>query len=179
MFENTPISNHLVAVYKLHDQAEAAIKTLHESGFDMRRLSVVGQNYSTDEQPTGFVNAGDRMLTWGRFGAFWGSIWGLLFGSAMVAIPGIGTVMFAGWLVAALEGALVGGSAAALGGALASIGIPNNSVVSYERELKAGSFLLLAHGDESEVRRAKDILASTSATSVEAFSTRQTVGSMP
>jgi uncharacterized membrane protein len=167
----TTYDNHAVAVYATHDEAEAAVKMLSKEGFDMKKLSLVGQNYETDQHPVGFVNAGDRMLTWGKFGAFWGSIWGLLFGSAMVMIPGAGIVFFAGWIVSMVEGAVLGGGLAALGGALASVGIPNDTVVKYETAIKAGSFLLIAHGTQDDVQRAKELLASTNATQLDVHST--------
>ena len=105
---------------------------------------------------------GDRMLSWGGSGAFWGSIWSLLFGSAFFLVPGFGPLLIAGpfvaTLVAALEGAVVVGSVSALAGALASIGIPENSVLEYETEIKAGKFLLIAHGTTAEVAQAREIL---------------------
>jgi len=162
----TTHTSHTIAVYATHHQAEAAVKN----------LSIVGQNYETDEQPLGFVNTGDRMLTWGKLGAFWGAIWGILFGSAMMLIPGVGTFMFAGWVVSALEGAVLVGGAGALGAALVSVGIPKDSVLKYQSELKAGSFLVLAHGDPVQIDHAKKVLASTSASSIESFSTQQPVG---
>jgi hypothetical protein len=170
MSETSLLTNHTVAVYSSHDQAEAAIKQLSGSGFDIKNLSIVGQNYATEEHPVGFVNTGERMITWGKTGAFWGGIWGLLFGSAMIIVPGVGPLLFAGWIVSAIEGAVLVGGIAALGGALASIGIPENSVVAYETALKAGSFLLVAHGSEEEVERAKRILGTTGATQVDSFS---------
>jgi hypothetical protein len=175
MIENATLTEHTVAVYATHTQAEAAVKSLNGSGYDMKNLSIIGQNYSTDEHPVGFVNAGDRMWTWGKFGAFWGWIWGVLFGSAIFFVPGVGSVLFAGWIVAGLEGAIVLGGVAALGGALTTIGIPANSIVKYESALKAGSFLLVAHGAETDVKRAKDLLATTNASSIDSFSTRQPV----
>ncbi|MHB8638139.1 MAG: general stress protein [Fimbriimonadaceae bacterium] len=171
-------TDHTVAVYATHNQAEAAIKSLRDSGFDLKNLSIIGQDYATEEHPIGFINTGDRMLSWGKFGAFWGSIWGLLFGSAMLFVPGIGYLMFAGWLVGALEGAALGGAIAALGGALASIGVPKDSVVRYESELKAGSFLVVAHGTEADMKRAKDALAATSPTRVDSYATQQTAGAL-
>lgn len=174
MNETPSITDHSVAVFATHEQAEAAIKSLHSSGYNMKNLSIVGQNYQTEEHPVGFVNTGERMWSWGKYGAFWGSLWGLMFGSAMMFIPGIGHVMFAGWLVAALQGALVGGGIAALGGALASIGVPNDTVVEYESALKAGSFLVLAHGSEQEVNGAKEILSKTPATRVDSYSSEHT-----
>ena len=62
---------------------QAAIKALQRSGFDLRNLSIIGRDYHTDEHVVGYYNVGERMLHWGKLGAFWGGLWGLLFGSAM------------------------------------------------------------------------------------------------
>ena len=83
-------NNSAVAVYESHSEAEAGLKELQRCGFDMKRLSIVGKDYHTEEQVIGYYNAGDRMKRWGTAGAFWGGIWGLLVGSAFFAIPGIG-----------------------------------------------------------------------------------------
>ena len=59
----------------------------------------------------GLYNTGDRMKHWGKLGAFWGGLWGMLFGAAFFVIPGLGPVLAAGpvvaWIVGALEGAVV------------------------------------------------------------------------
>ncbi|TDN38814.1 DUF1269 domain-containing protein [Hymenobacter sp. UV11] len=152
----------LSVLYDTHAQAEQAVAELQTSGFDMKRLSIVGQGMHTEEKVVGYYNLGDRMLSWGSTGAFWGSIWSLLFGSAFFLVPGVGPLLIAGpfiaALVAAFEGAVVVGSVSALAGALASIGIPENSVLEYETEIKAGKFLLIAHGTSAEIARAREIL---------------------
>jgi hypothetical protein len=157
-----------VAIYNTHDEAEQAVKTLERVGFNMRMLSIVGKDYHTEEHVVGYYNTGDRMKAWGRIGAFWGGLWGLLFGAAFFMIPGIGPVVLAGPLVAslvgALEGAVVVGGLTALGAALASLGIPRNSIVQYETALKADKFLVIAHGTPEEVARAKSIIDSGPAT---------------
>ncbi|MES2517384.1 MAG: general stress protein [Bacteroidota bacterium] len=152
----------MVAIYDTHQEAEEAVKDLQESGFDMQKLSIVGKDYHTDENVVGYYNLGDRMKKWGGIGAFWGGIWGLLFGSALFIIPAIGPLLIAGpfviALVGALEGAVAFGGLSALGAALASIGIPENSIIEYETEIKAGKFMLLAHGTASEVKKARETL---------------------
>jgi hypothetical protein len=89
-------------------------------------------------------------------------LWGLLFGSAFFIIPGIGPLLLAGplvaSLVAALEGAVVVGGLSTMGAALVSIGVPKDSILLYETEIKAGKFVLIAHGTASEVARARDLL---------------------
>jgi hypothetical protein len=159
-------TNHsIVAIYPSHTAAEAAIKELQQSGFDMQKLSIVGQGYHTEQQVVGYYNVGDRMKHWGKIGAFWGWIWGCFFGSGFFLIPGIGPLLIAGplvaWLVGALEGAAVVGGLSALGAGLFGLGIPKDSILNYEIALKTDKFLLLAHGSADEIARAKDILAGT------------------
>jgi hypothetical protein len=62
------------------------------------------------------------------------------------------------WIIGALETAFVTGGLTAIGGALASIGIPKDSVIRYETALKAHKFMLIVHGTAQEVEKAKDIL---------------------
>ena len=161
-----PETDAVVAIYHTHTEAEEAVKALQRSGFDMTQLSIVGKDYHTEEHVVGYYNTGDRMKAWGRMGAFWGGLWGLLVGAAFFAIPGIGPVVVAGplvsWIVGALEGAVVGGGLSALGAGLASIGIPRDSILKYETALKADKFLLIAHGTPEQVDRAKSLLERTS-----------------
>jgi len=157
--------NSVVAIYQTHSGAEEAVKELQRGGVDMHKLSIVGKGYHTDEHVVGYYNTGDRMKYWGKMGAFWGGFWGLLFGSALFVIPGIGPILAAGpvvaWIVAALEGAVVVGGVSALGAGLYSIGIPKDSIVKYETALKSDQFLLIAHGTAAEVAKAKDIIDTT------------------
>ncbi len=157
--------NSVVAIFETHAQAEEAVKGLQRAGLDMKKLSIVGRDYHTDESVVGYYNAGDRMRYWGKQGAFWGGIWGMLFGAAFFAIPGIGPVVVAGplvsWMVGALESAAIVGGLSVLGAGLFSIGIPKDSVLRYEVALKADKFLLVAHGTAAEVARARDIIAAS------------------
>ncbi|GAB3853802.1 hypothetical protein GCM10028822_22980 [Hymenobacter terrigena] len=152
----------VVAVYDTHQAAEAAVKELQQAGYDMRKLSIVGADYEVEEKVLGFYTTGERMKTWGGIGAFWGGIWGLLLGSAMFMLPGIGPLLLAGpvvsALVGALEGAVVVGGVSALGAALVSMGVPEHDALRYEVELKAGKFLLMAHGTAAELERAREAL---------------------
>lgn len=157
-------TNAVVAVFDSHAEADEAVKELQRSGFDMKKLSVVGKDYHTEEQVVGYYNAGDRMKHWGKFGAFWGGVWGLLFGAAFFWVPGIGPVLIGGplvaWIVAALEGALVVGGLSAIGAGLFSLGIPKDSIVIYESAVKAGKYVVVAHGTSQEVAKARDIMSS-------------------
>ena len=127
--------NAIISVFDTHVQAERAVKELQASGFDMKKLSIVGRGYHPEEKPVGFYTSGDRIKSWGGMGAFWGGLWGLLFGGF-----------------------------SALGAALISIGIPKDSIVKYERELKADKYLVIAHGDIQVVERARQIMDQVKAT---------------
>ena len=78
--ENKDSSVH---VYDTHVEAEEAIRSLAKSGFDLKKLSLVGKGYHSEEHPVGFYTAGDRVKSWGGVGAFWGGIWGLMFAPAV------------------------------------------------------------------------------------------------
>ena len=158
--------NSIVVVYASHQEAEAAVKELRHAGFDMRRLSILGKEYHTEDHVVGYYNAGDRMKYWGRMGAFWGGLWGNLVGAAFFVIPGIGPVLIAGplaaWVVGALEGAVSVGGLSVLGAGLYSMGIPKDSIVRYETALRTDKFVLVAHGTADEVMKARDTLKKTS-----------------
>lgn len=96
----------------------------------------------------------------------------MLFGPALFMIPGIGPLVvfgpLVGWIVEALEGAVVVGGLSALGAALYNIGIPKVSVMKYESPLKSDKFLVIAHGTVDEVAKAKSILETTGAAEIDA-----------
>jgi hypothetical protein len=151
-----------VAVFKSHFEAENAVKAIQRSGFDMKKLSIVARDFNTEERVVGYYNAGDRMKYWGTQGAFWGSLWGLLIGSAFLWVPGIGPIVVAGpiitWIVAAIEGAVVVGGLSVVGAGLCSLGVPKDSVVEYEASLSAGKYLLIASGSPAETTKAKEAI---------------------
>ena len=139
-------NNSVVAIFKSHIEAETAVKELQQAGFDMKKLSIVGRDYHTDENVVGYYNTEDRMKYWGKLGAFWGGFWGLLFGSAFFFVPGVGPLLFAGpivsYIVGALEGAVVVGGLSALGAGLYGMGIPKDSILQYETAVKSGKYVL-------------------------------------
>lgn len=159
--------NHCVAIFDRHDDAERAIRALEDSGFDMKQLSIVGRDYLSEEHPVGFYNTGDRVRYWGRYGAFWGAIFGMIFAPAFFWIPGVGPVLTGGLISSALmgiiEGGVVGaavvGGTSALAGALSGLGIPKDTVIEYETQLKANKFLLIASGSAADVEKARGLLA--------------------
>lgn len=162
-----------IAVFDTHDGAEVALTSLEKAGFDMKALSIVGKGYHTEEAVVGYYNTADRMKYWGKNGAFWGGFWGLLFGSAVFVIPGMGPLLAGGpavaWIVGALEGAAVVGSVSVIGAALASIGIPKDSILQYDVSVKAGKFMLVVNGTDEEVARASALLTEMDGAETQVF----------
>ena len=158
-------NNSVVAIFKSHTEAETAVKELQQAGFDMKKLSIVGRDYHTDENVVGYYNTGDRMKYWGKLGAFLGGFWGLLFGSAFFFVPGVGPLLFAGpivsYIVGALEGAVVVGGLSALGAGLYGMGIPKDSILKYETAVKSGKYVLIAHGSDVETVHAREVISRT------------------
>ncbi len=159
--------NLVVATYDSHEGAEDAVKELQRAGFDMKKLSILGKGMENEQHVVGYYNAPERAAFWGKYGAFWGGLMGLLFGSAMFMVPGIGPLFvlgpLAGWIFGAIEGAVIVGGLTALGAALYSLGIPKNSVLQYETDIKMSKFLVLAHGTEEDVEKARQVLVRTAA----------------
>lgn len=161
-------NNSVVSIFDTHHDAEAAIKELQKAGFDMKKLSIMGKDYHTEENIIGYYNMGDRVATWGKYGAFWGWIWGVVFGSAFLFIPGVGPVIIGGpiltWIIGALETSIMAAGFSALGAALVSFGIPKDSVLKYETAIKADKFMLIVHGTTDEIKKAKELLDNSKAT---------------
>ena len=154
--------NSVVAIFATHTAAEEAVIELQKSGFDMKKLSIIGRDYHAEEQVMGYYNTGDRAAYWGKTGAFWGGFWALLFGSAFFIVPGLGPIVVGGplvsWIVGALEAAALVGGMGVVGAALYGIGIPHDSIIKYETSLKANRFLVVAHGTATEAEKARAIL---------------------
>jgi uncharacterized membrane protein len=174
MSSNSP--DIAVALYSEHSQAENAVKTLQRAGFDMKKISIIGKDYETKEHVIGFLNAGDRARIFGKYGAFWGGLMGVLFGSALLFVPILGHVVILGPLAAmlfsGLQGAVVAGGLSALAGALLSIGIPKDSVLRYETAIKANNFVLVVHGDGQQIAGAQELLKSSGLSSFDQHSSQ-------
>ena len=155
--------NSCIAIFKTHQEAEQAVKELDLAGFDMKKLSIVGKGYEQEKNAPFYYNGIDRVKFWGKRGAMWGGLWGVLFSPAFMCVPVTGSLTAGGLLLYTLANgvstAIFTGSFTALGAALYSIGVPKNSIIHYEAEVvKMEKYLLIVHGTSNEVIRAKKIL---------------------
>ena len=123
----------VTALYDTYDDAVAAANALEAAGVSADDISIVASNadnqyaddrYNRDRTSNAAEDAGKGA----GIGAVVGGVGGLLTGLGLMAIPGVGPVVAAGWLVAtavgAAGGAVVGGAAGGLVGSLTSAGVP-------------------------------------------------------
>jgi hypothetical protein len=94
-----------------------------------------------------------------------GGIFGLLVGAAFLWVPGVGPLIVAGSLSSALlggvEGAVAGAALSGVFGWLAGLGISKQHILKYEESVKAGKYLVIAHGTPDDVKKARGILEGT------------------
>ncbi len=158
-------NNNCIAIFNTHQEAEQAVMDLDHAGFDMKKLAIVGKDYEKEEHVLGYFNALDRSKLWGKRGALWGGLWGVVFSPAFMCVPGAGSLTAGGLLlstvVSGLSTAVFTGGLTALGAALYGIGIPKNSIIHYETAIKLDKYLLVVHGTRDEVERASSILSTT------------------
>lgn len=154
----------IVAVYPDHTAAEQAVRRLHEEGFAMADLSIIGRDFQMSEEPVGFVDASEYAKAGAGTGAWFGGLFGLMVGAAAVLVPGVGPVVVAGPLAAALmaglEGAIAGTALGSLAGALVGWGVPKERALTYERHIQGGKFLVVARGAPGAIARARELLDS-------------------
>ena len=102
-------------------------------------------------------------------GAAWGGLAGLALGAGALAIPGLGPIVAAGPIAAALTGAATGG----LAGGLIDWGIPEESGRQLQEEVRRGNILALLQCSEDKVDRAANILRENGARNVESHAARR------
>jgi hypothetical protein len=153
-------------IYATPGTAEAAVDHLLARGFTNAAISVL---LPDDESTRAFAHEKNTKAPEGTTagvatGGVVGGTLGLLAGIGALAIPGVGPLIAAGPIVAALAGVGVGGVAGGIVGALVGMGIPEYEAKRYEGAVKGGGTLLSVHCDTSEqIDVAKTALKETGA----------------
>jgi uncharacterized protein YqgC (DUF456 family) len=152
----------VAALYDTYDSAVAAVNALEAAGIPHSDISIVSNNvdnqYGKDRPAEAAKDAGKGA----GVGAVVGGVGGLLTGLGLLAIPGVGPVVAAGWLVAtaagAATGAVVGGAAGGLVGSLTGAGVPEHDAHFYAEGVRRGGTLVTARVDDARVSAAREIL---------------------
>jgi hypothetical protein len=161
----------VVGVYGDEERAERAFRDLVDVGFARDDVSVVAEEH---EGPTGKVRdrheesrAGAGAATGAGVGAAIGGAGGLMAGLGLLAIPGLGPIIAAGPIVAALTGAGVGAAAGGLAGGLIGLGIPKDQAGTYAEAVRRGGYLVIVNAPDQDASRAADILERHDAIDIE------------
>ena len=151
-------------IYATYTDVETGVDALQEAGFRSTDISVLfPENVGTkDFAHRKRTKAPEGATAGGVSGAVVGGALGWLAGIGALAIPGVGSLIAAGPIVAALAGAGAGGAVAGIAGALIGMGIPEYEAKRYEGRIKSGGILVSVHSDNAEwTKRAKEILQRT------------------
>lgn len=151
----------ITGLFDTYQDAQAAVSNLESAGIPSKDISIVSNNgdgrYKSDDS-----NAAEGAGTGAGIGAGVGGAGGLMAGLGLLAIPGIGPVVAAGWLAATAAGvaagAVVGGAAGGLIGALTDSGVPESDAHVYAEGIRRGGTLVTARVDEARQADAEAIL---------------------
>ncbi len=143
---NFPQANRIVNRLKAAGIAEDRISALFHHTADTRAVR---------EPHTKATEAG---AAGARTASLFGAGLGWLVGTGTVAIPGIGSIVAAGPIMAALGGAALGAAVGGLGGALVGLGVPEYEATRYEGKIREGYVVIAVHPkDKWEASRAEEI----------------------
>jgi len=150
------------ALYDTYDAARSAVSELEAAGIPHSDISIVANNAANWHRDDGTADAGNAAGTGAGVGAAVGGLGGLLTGLGLMAIPGVGPVVAAGWLVAtavgAVGGAAVGAAAGGIVGSLTEAGVPERDANLYAEGVRRGGALVTARVDDARASDAQAIL---------------------
>ncbi len=163
----------ITRLFDSYEQASQAVAELELSGVPHSDISIVANNNdgrigdptrsSTVTSSAAHTDAGADAGTGAGTGATIGTVLGggagLLAGLGMLAIPGIGPVVAAGWLIATAVGAGVGAGAGGLLGSLVGAGVDESDAHVYAEGVRRGGTLVTARVDESQRAPVEQVLA--------------------
>jgi len=153
-------------IYPNREFVESGVETLKSEGFRNTDVSVLlADNLGTkDFALRKQTKAPEGAATGAGTGAVLGGTLGWLAGIGALSIPGVGPLIAAGPIIAALAGVGVGGAVGGIAGGLAGLGVPEYEAKRYEGRIKKGGILLSVHCDNANwIKRAKEILERTGA----------------
>ena len=168
----------VVGLFNTAQEAESAIRDLQTAGVSREDISLVSRSKSgaysgKEDADTGDTGVHDKSSVGQHVagGAAIGGLGGLLLGLAGLAIPGIGPVVAAGPIAAALTTAGIGAGIGAAGGgiigAIRNAGVPEEEAHLYAEGIRRGGTLVTVHTDQANASRVEEILNSHGAVDVD------------
>lgn len=163
----------VIGAFDTASDAEKAAQDLVNAGIDRKDISLVANNEGGRYAPTtestseGVSDTGHAVGHDAIVGAEWGAGIGFLVGLTGLAIPGLGWIAGAGWLMGTLLGAGTGAVVGGLVGALTHVGVPHEDAQRFSAAVQHGSVLLAIRASEAQAHNVADILDRDGAINVE------------
>ena len=158
-----------VTISRLYDNyadAERAVARLESAGVPYSDISIVANNsdnwFSGDRKDRDRDGVDDRAESAGKgagIGAGIGGAAGLLAGLGLLAIPGLGPVVAAGWLASTAVGAAAGAATGGIVGALTEAGISEEDAHAYSEGVRRGGTLVSARVADADRTRLDGLLS--------------------
>lgn len=159
------MSKTVLGVFENTSQAERAVDDLQRQGFNRKEISIVAKESKVGrgDRSRGDMEAGQDISGGITTGSAIGGVAGLLAGVGALAIPGLGPIVAAGPIAAALSGAVTGGIA----GGLIDWGVPEDVGQRFEQRVREGKILAVVRTDDNKINEAADIFRRHGAREVE------------
>ncbi len=155
----------VTAIFDTYEAASRAVARVRAEGISDRDISVLSNDstmdrsrYSDYRHDDTVEDTGSGAASGAGLGAAAGGAAGLLAGLGLLAIPGLGPVVAAGWLAATLVGAGAGGAAGGLIGALAGAGLSDDDAHTYAEGLRRGSTVVTVRAPDASAARVRQVL---------------------
>jgi len=157
-------------LYNSYAEAKEAVSNLEAAGVKHADISIIASNadnwYTSDRNASAVQDRnldrkdapGEAAGTGAGVGAALGGAAGLLAGLGLMAIPGVGPVVAAGWLASTLTGAVVGGATGGILGALTQAGVSKDDADLYAEGLRRGGAVVSARVADADASRLQAIM---------------------
>ena len=146
----------ITQVYDSYDKAHKAVTEMETAGVPMSAISVLGNRQVSEQYED--VDGASEAGTGAGIGAAVGGAAGLLTGLGLLAIPGLGPVVAAGWLASTALGAVAGGAAGGIVGSLVDAGVPEEHAHIYSEAVRRGGTLVSVQAAENDIAKVQSIL---------------------
>lgn len=143
-------------VYDSHWRARKALAELEAVGIPYSKISMLANKFVSEKSAE--VQDDSATATGAGVGAVVGGGAGLLASLGVLAIPGLGPIVAAGWLTSTAVGAVAGGATGGIVGALVDSGVSENHAHAYSEAVRRGGTLLSVRTDDARATEVRSIL---------------------
>jgi hypothetical protein len=155
-------------LYDSYAEAQKAVESLETAGVPHGDISIVANNSDgwfdgkKDRDRDGVDDRAEAAGTGAGIGAGVGGAAGLLAGLGLLAIPGLGPVVAAGWLAATAVGAAAGAATGGIVGALTEAGVSKEDAPLYAEGVRRGGTLVSAKVNDADRARLEALMSPSS-----------------